>query len=368
MTAHAPQQIIIHKKGGFDRLQLEPVARKALRPGQVRIAVDAIGVNYADAMVRKGLYKNADKYVGLPITPGFEVAGKVVEVDPAVTDLDLGSEVFALTLFGGYTTELVTERRFVFPRPAGWTAEQAAAFPSVFMTAWFALHELAHPRPGATVLVHSAAGGVGSALVQLARIAGLRVIGVVGSSHKVEVAKALGCDAVIDKSTQDLWKEAERLTPRGYDVVLDANGLSTIKASYDHLAPIGKLVVYGFHSMMRQTKSGRPDWVKLALDFLRTPRFSPFELTEKNRSVMAFNLSDLFDRQDLLAHAMRDLLGWIADGRIAPPQTKAYALADVGLAHQALESGQTTGKLVLVTDPARAPRASHAATTAGAYA
>ncbi|MCC6625320.1 MAG: zinc-binding dehydrogenase [Deltaproteobacteria bacterium] len=344
-----PHEIVIRKKGGFDRLALEPVARRALRAGQVRIAVAAIGVNYADAMVRKGLYKNADKYVGLPITPGFEVAGRVVEVDPTVTDLAVGDEVFAVTLFGGYTTELVVDRRLVFPRPAGWTAEQAAAFPSVFMTAWFALFELAHPRPGATLLVHSAAGGVGSALVQLGRIAGARVVGVVGATHKVEIARALGCDEVIDKSRQDLWKEAERIAPRGYDVILDANGPSTLKQSYDHLAPIGRLVIYGFHAMMKQTTSGRPDWIRLALDFLRTPRFSPFELTERNRSVMAFNLSDLFERQDILADAMRDLLGWVAEGRIAPPQTTLFPMAEVARAHEAIESGRTTGKLVLVT-------------------
>lgn len=343
------QRVVIHKPGGFERLVLEPVIQKPLAPGEVRVAVEAVGVNYADAMVRKGLYKNAEKYVGWPITPGFEVAGTVAELAPDVTDLKVGDRVFAVTLFGGYTSELVAKRGFVFPIPNGWTTAQAAAFPSVYMTAWFALFELAHPRRGANVLVHSAAGGVGGALVTLAKIAGCNVVGVVGSSHKVAAAKQLGCDHVIDKSTQDLWKEAERLVPQGYDVVCDANGVSTLGKSYDHLRPVGKLVIYGFHSMMATTASGKTDWVRLAVDFIRTPRFSPFTLTEKNRSVMAFNLSDLFDRLDIFQHGMSDLLGWIADGKIAPPETKAFALGDVAEAHRAIESGKTTGKLVLVT-------------------
>jgi len=343
------QRIVIHKPGGFDRLTLEPVVKAPLQAGEVRIAVAASGVNYADAMVRKGLYKNAEKYVGWPITPGFEAAGTVAEVAPDVTDLAVGDRVFAVTLFGGYTSELVVKRGFVFALPEGWTMAQAAAFPSVYLTAWFALFELAHPRKGANVLVHSAAGGVGGALVTLAKIAGCKVVGVVGSSHKVAVAQALGCDHVIDKSTQDLWKEAERLVPQGYDVVLDANGLSTLGQSYDHLRAVGKLVIYGFHSMMTNNTSGKTDWIRLALDFIRTPRFSPFTLTEKNRSVMAFNLSDLFDRLDIFEHGMRDLLGWVADGRIAPPETQTFALADVADAHRAIESGKTTGKLVLTT-------------------
>ncbi|MFO0751318.1 MAG: medium chain dehydrogenase/reductase family protein [Myxococcota bacterium] len=341
-------KIVIHKAGGFDRLVLEQAPTRALGAGEVRIAVDAVGVNYADALVRRGLYRTAEKYVGWPITPGFEVAGEVSEVAPDVTDLAVGERVFAVTLFGGYTSELVVKRAFVFHQPTGWTAAQTAAFPSVFMTAWMALFELAHPRPGATVLIHSAAGGVGSALVQLGKIAGLRMVGVVGSSHKVAVARGLGCDEVIDKSTQDLWKEAERIAPKGYDLILDANGVSTLKQSFDHLGPIGKLVIYGFHSMIPTNKAGKTDWVRLAVDFLRTPRFSPFALTEKNRSVLAFNLSDLFERQDILAIAMQDLLGWVAAGKIQPPETHTYPMADAALAHQAIESGKTTGKLVLL--------------------
>ncbi|MEJ7596393.1 MAG: zinc-binding dehydrogenase, partial [Kofleriaceae bacterium] len=232
-------------------------------------------------------------------------------------------------------------------KPPSMSFEQAAALPAVYMTAWYALFELAHPRPKQQVLVHSAAGGVGSALVQMAKLADCEVTGVVGKSTKVAAAKALGADHVIDKSKQDLWREAERIAPTGFDVVLDANGVSTLGASYKHLRRAGKLVVYGFHSMMPKT-GGKPNWPKLALDYLRTPRFNPLDLTNHSHSVLAFNLSYLFDRTELLVEAMTQIVAWVEAGKIAPPAVTTYPLADVARAHADIESGTTIGKLVLI--------------------
>jgi NADPH:quinone reductase-like Zn-dependent oxidoreductase len=234
----------------------------------------------------------------------------------------------------------------VFARPPMLSVVQAAALPSVYMTAWFALFELAHPRPGYRALVHSAAGGVGTMLVQLLKIRGVEVVAVVGGPHKVETAREQGADHVIDKSSEDLWPAAERLAPDGYDLVLDANGVATLKDSYRHLRKAGRLVVYGFHSMM--SGSGKPNWLKLATGYFRTPRFNPFELTMESKSVLAFNLSYLFDRTDLLDLAMRDLDGWLAEGKVKPPPVTTYPLAEVAEAQRAIESGRTIGKLVLV--------------------
>jgi len=346
-TMTATRKIVVHSAGGYDHLKLESAPTAAPARGQVRIDVRAIGVNYADTIVRMGLYASAKEFVGWPITPGFEVAGVVAAVGAGVDDLPIGTEVFAVTLFGGYASQVVVDRDKVFRRPARTTFEQAAALPAVYMTAWYALFELAHPRRGARVLVHSAAGGVGGALVQMAKLAGCEVAGVVGTSGKVAAARTLGADHVIDKSTQDLWREAERIAPTGYDVVLDANGVTTLGASYRHLRRAGKLVVYGFHSMLPKT-GGRPSWPKLALDYVRTPRFNPLDMTNESRSVLAFNLSYLFDRQDLLNEAMAQIIDWIEAGKIQPPTITTYPLADVARAHADIESGRTIGKLVLV--------------------
>ena len=340
------RKIVIHKPGGYERLVIEEHSDLSPGPDEILIAVEAIGVNYADCVTRMGLYASARHYVGFPITPGFEVAGTVQATGDRVTDLAPGTPVMAVTRFNAYATQLLALRHQVVPLPQRLSPAQAAGFPAVSLTAWFALFELAHPRAQETILVHSAAGGVGGMLVQLSRIAGCRVVGVVGGAHKVEAARALGADAVIDKSSQDLWREAERLAPGGYDIILDANGVATLGQSYRHLAPIGRLVVYGFHSMLPR-HGGLPGKFRLAWNYWRTPRFSPFSLTTRNRSVLGFNLSFLFDKQELMATGLRQLLQWLEEGKLKPPRVTVYPFARVADAHRDLESGQTVGKLVL---------------------
>jgi NADPH:quinone reductase-like Zn-dependent oxidoreductase len=340
------RRIVIHKPGGYGQLVIEECPDLEPGPGEVLIDVAAIGVNYADCVTRMGLYASAKHYIGYPVTPGFEVSGTIRSVGKDIADLQTGSAVLAITRFNGYATQLAVKREQVRPLPAALTFETAAAFPAVSLTAWYALFELAHPRPGDTLLVHAAAGGVGSMLVQLGKLAGCRVVAVVGASHKVSAARALGADEVIDKSTQDLWKEAETIAPQGYDIVLDANGVATLRQSYRHLAPMGKLVVYGFHSMLPRT-GGIPGKLKLARDYLRTPRFSPFDLTTRNRSVLGFNLSFLFDKTAVLERGLQQLLLWLDEGKLHPPTVTSYPFESVAAAHRDLESGQTVGKLVL---------------------
>ncbi|MEZ5542690.1 MAG: medium chain dehydrogenase/reductase family protein [Pseudomonadota bacterium] len=342
------EKIVIHKPGGYDRLVIEQHPEPAITADDtVVIDVRAAGVNYADCVTRMGLYASARHYVGYPVTPGFEVAGTVRATGAAVTDLAPGTAVIAVTRFNAYATAVAVPRRQVFPLPPALSFETAAALPTVALTAWYGLFELAHPHAGDTLLVHSAAGGVGSMLVQLGKLAGCRVIGVVGAAHKAAYVSALGADAVIDKSTQALWQTAARLAPGGYQVILDANGVATLGASYRHLAPTGRLVIYGFHSMLH-TRAGKPGRLRLAIDWLRTPRFSPFDLTTRNRGVLGFNLSYLFEHGTTLQRGMRQILDWQAAGALRPPAVTPYPWTEVAAAHRALESGATTGKLVLV--------------------
>ena len=340
------KKVTIHKPGGYRQLVIEECPDLEPGTGEVLIDVSAIGINYADCVTRMGLYASAKHYIGYPITPGFEVSGVIRSAGKNVTDLQPGTAVLAITRFNGYATQLTVKREQVRPIPAQLSFETAAAFPTVSLTAWYALFELAHPRPGDTLLIHSAAGGVGSVLVQLGKIAGCRVVAVVGASHKVSAARELGADFVIDKSTQDLWKEAEAIAPQGYDIVLDANGVSTLAQSYRHLAPMGKLVVYGFHSMLPKT-GGLPGRLRLARDYLRTPRFSPFDLTTRNRSVLGFNLSFLFDKAAIMERGLHQAIQWLEQGKLRPPTVTTYPFESVAEAHRDLESGQTVGKLVL---------------------
>ncbi len=338
------QKIVIHSPGGYEKLCLEEHPAPAMKPGHVRVAIKAAGINYADITVRWGLYESAKQYVGWPITPGFEYAGVVSESDDE--RFSVGERVFGLTLFGGYASEIVVPPHQLFKLPAQFDFATGAGFPAVFLTAYHALFQNIVVRPGMKVLIHSAAGGVGSSLVQLAKIAGLEVVGVVGRSEKVALVKSLGADAVIDKSQEDLWHRAQLYAPAGYDIILDANGVETLQASYEHLRPTGKLVVYGFHTMLPKS-GGRINWLKLAWHWLRTPRFNPLQMTTANKSVVTFNLSFLFDRTDLLHCAMEEMLGWVEAGRVNVAKVTTYRASEVGHAHRDLESGKTSGKLVL---------------------
>lgn len=342
------RKIQIDKPGGYDALKL--VERPMPEPAddQVLIEVRACGVNYADGIIRMGLYASAKELHGYPITPGFELAGVVVQAGSAVTAFRPGDEVVALTLFGGYCSHIALQENRVFRKPANLSFAQAAALPTVFLTAWFMVREQVMPKAGDVWLVHSAAGGVGSALCQLGRIAQCEVIGVVGSSHKCEAALAMGATHVIDKSTQDLWREVERLAPNGCQAVFDANGVSTLKQSYVHLAPMGKLCIYGFASMLPH--DGRLNWLKMAYDWLRTPRFSPLDMTQSNRSVLAANLSFLSEHAGLLRAGMRELLDLSEKGYLSAPPITEFALADAAKAQALIESGKTVGKLVLIPD------------------
>ena len=340
------KKIVIHAAGNYDKLKVETAPDLVPGPGEVVVEVSAAGVNYADVIVRWGLYESAKKMVGWPITPGFEFAGRVSRLGAGVEGLEIGQKVLGVSLFNAYASQVKVVPEQLFPLPGEWSFEQGAAFPAVYLTAYHGLFQNIVLRKGARVLVHSAAGGVGGALLQLCRIAGLETIGVVGAAHKVESARSLGATHVVDKSSQDLWREVERLWPKGCDAVFDANGPSTLRDSYAHLAPVGKLVCYGFHSMMPK-QGGRVQWVKLARDYLRTPRFNPLDMTNTNRSVVAFNLSFLFEFKYLLTEGMQTMLPWVTDGTLVCPPVQAFPMERVADAHAAIESGRTVGKLVL---------------------
>lgn len=340
------KKIVIHKPGDYQKLTIEEFPTPEPKENEVLIEVKFIGINYADILIRWGVYSSAKEYVGWPITPGFELSGIVSKVGSKITKFKAGDKVFGVTRFGAYTTHIALPEDFVFHLPSKLTLEQGAAFPAVYLTAYHALLQNVVIRKGAKVLIHSCAGGVGSALLQMCRHLGFVSTGIVGSTHKIETAKSLGANYVIDKSKQNLWKEAERISPKGFDVILDANGASTLKDSYEHLAPSGKLLCYGFHSMLPKT-GGKLNYPQLIWTFLKTPRFNPLNMTDKNKSLVTFNLSYLFDQKEVFSEAVNHLVELIETGAITGPQTKVFDFDKVGEAHKAIESGQTTGKIIL---------------------
>jgi len=354
------KKVLIKSAGSYDRLIIEHYPTLPLpQHGEVLVKVHAVGVNYADVCVRMGVYESAKKYVGWPITPGFEFSGVILKLGENINNnypsnhkknLQVNSLVFGVTRFGAYSTHICVPSHQVFEIPSGISLEEAAAIPSVWLTAYYGLIELSHPRLNQTILVHSAAGGVGNCLVQLGKVAQCKVIGVVGSSHKVDIVKNLGADHVIDKSTENLWEKAKEYSPEGYSIILDANGVSTLSESYNHLNSGGKLVVYGFHSMLPKTGGALTLWhlPKLIWDYFLTPSFSPLKMTGQNKSVLCYNLSYMFDQIPLFLEIMDNILDLITEGKVKVIPVKTYPFEKVAQAHRDIESGNTIGKLVLI--------------------
>lgn len=347
------QKIIVRSPGSYHKLLTVDEGEPVVPEGHALVRTVSIGVNFADVVVRLGLYPSAKEFVGWPITPGFEFSGVVERLGGGANpeDLRVGDRVVGVIRFGAYASQVAVPYHQLFRIPEGVGLIEAGVVPVASLTAYYALQVLGAASSGKKALVHSAAGGVGSALVQMAKILGCEVVGVVGSTSKVDYVRALGADAVIDKSREDLFGRARELHPSGFDLVFDANGAETMRESYRALRPTGRLVLYGAHSMLSRG-SGRPNWLKLAWDYLRTPRFHPLDLINGNKSVMAFNLSYLFDERELLRDALTKILGWCAAGSLRIPRVDEYPLSEVARAHAALQSGKTMGKLTLVPEGA----------------
>ncbi|CAB9502650.1 furan-3-one reductase [Seminavis robusta] len=325
-------------------------------PDCVVLQNEAFSVNYADCCIRWGLYESANQFVGWPIVPGFDVAGTVEKVGSS-SSFQVGDKVFGCTLFGAYSTRVLVPSLQLKKIPEGLSIPQAASLPAVSLTALYALFLAGHygshyKLTNRAILIHSASGGVGSMLVQMSKILGLNpIVGVVGRTQKVEEAKRLGCHVVIDKSQEDLWLKAEEASPQGYSAVMDANGVSTLEESYNHLAASGRLIVYGFHSNLPIGRAALSpmEWISMAQKASSMPKFDPMDLTKSNKSILSFNLSFFADETDVLSQFFDQICEWIQQGKLAPPRVVEYPMDQIVEAHELIQSGKSIGKIVLTT-------------------
>jgi NADPH:quinone reductase-like Zn-dependent oxidoreductase len=336
------RQVFIVRHGAPDVLQVREAPDPTPGPGEIRINVAAAGVNFADVLARLGLYPDAPKP---PVVVGYEVSGIVDAVGKGVTARRVGDRVLALTRFGGYADRVVVPEEFVFPIPAALTDADAAAIPVNYLTAVIALYRMANIAAGETVLIHGAAGGVGIAATQLARLRGARVIGT-ASASKHGVLAAYGVAHSIDYRRGDVPGEVRRLTNgRGVDVVLDPIGGPSFAASYRLLAPLGRLVVYGVSSVAGGER--RSLW-RVLTAIARTPRFHPLSLMNRNRGVFGLNLGHLWGERQRLAEAMTFLLEEVGAGRLRPVVARTFPLAHAADAHRFMQARSNVGKVVLV--------------------
>jgi len=333
----------ITKAGGPEVLAVRESPAPQPARGEVRIAVRAAGLNFAEVMARQGLYPDAPKP---PCVVGYEVAGVVDALGPEATGLEVGQRVLALVRFGGHAEAACAPVERVLPMPDGLSFTDAAALPVNYLTAYHMLFRVASLRPGARVLVHMAAGGVGLAVLQLCRtVPGVVTFGT-ASAAKHAVLREEGCTHPIDYRTEDYSARVRELTGgEGVDLVLDALGGRDWKRGLRLLRPAGQLIAYGFANL---STGERRSLRRLAGQFSGVPVLTPFSLMNRNRTISGVNLGHLWDRADLLHEELTALLELWGTGAVRPRVDGVYPFAEAAAAHRRIGERRNIGKIVLV--------------------
>jgi NADPH:quinone reductase-like Zn-dependent oxidoreductase len=331
------QAVEITKHGGPDVLEVVERTDPALRPGWVRIEVEACGVNFADVMARIGVYPDAPKP---PCIVGYEVAGTVVGVGEQVEELERGQRVVAGTKFGGYASMVTVPERDCVPLPDRLSFEQGAAIPVNYATAWAALVGYGNLQLDERVLIHSVGGGVGIAATQIARRFGAGEIYGTASPSKHARLREFGVDHVLD------YKSAsEKGSLPRFDVILDPLGGRSLRRSYELLRPGGRLVAYGASAVV----SGAKRKIVPALRTLaRMPRFSLVKQMSESKTVIGLNMLTLWKDRETLEPWIEPLRELLEDGTIDPVIAGAFPFEQAGAAQEMLTQRRNVGKVVLI--------------------
>lgn len=319
--------IRVHENGGVEKLRLDEVPVPEPKAGEVRVRVEAAGVNFIDIYQRSGLYP-----LPLPLTLGLEVAGTVSAVGAGVVGIKPGDRVASARASGGYADEAIVPAAHLVPIPDGVGFQPAAALLLQGLTAHYLACDTFALKPGDCALVHAAAGGVGLLLVQIAKRRGARVIGTAGSEDKTRLAREAGADEVVLYTRDDFAAAARRFTGgRGVDVVYDGVGKDTFEGSLNSLRPRGLLAAFG-------NASGP------------VPPFSPLLLSQKGSLYLTRpTLVHYTQTTAELRSRTGDLFRWLAAGELRVRIGAAFPLAEAAEAQRALEGRGTTGKVLLLT-------------------
>lgn len=321
-------RMVVRSLDGPEALEVEEADRPAVGPGEIGIEVRAIGCNFFDTLITQGKYQVKPE---LPFAPGAEAAGVAYEVGEGVVGIKPGDRVSALLAYGAFASELAAPADRVFPIADGVSFEDAAATGLVYQTSHVALVHRANLRPGETLLVHAAAGGVGLSAVQIGAALGARVIGTAGTEDKLALIRENGADVAINYRDGDWVERVKELTDgRGADVIYDPVGGDTFDLSTKCIAFEGRILIVGFASG-------------------RIPTAAMNRVMVKNFSLVGIHWGLYFERDpEVIRDAQRALTELQAASKIKPVVTQTFPLKDASLALAALADRKTTGKVVLI--------------------
>ncbi|PLT34404.1 NADPH:quinone oxidoreductase family protein [Bacillus sp. V5-8f] len=319
--------IQLKEYGGPEVLHNIEVDKPVPKGHEVLVEVHAVGVNYADTARRQGQYVIPTP---LPFIPGAEIAGVVTEVGEKVTRIQPGTRIVSLVESGGYSEYALADEFSVIPLPDNVDFHQAAALPLQGLSAYHVLKTMGRLEPGETVLVHAAAGGVGTIAVQLAKLFGAgKVIATASTQEKLELAREMGADILINY-TKDGWEKEvlEATAGKGADVALEMAGGDVFYKTLKCLAAFGRLVIFG-------NASGQQ------------VEFNPSLLMRRNQSVIGFFLPQIMKKPELLVPSIKELFSYVAEGQLKLTIGGVYPLEEAANVHRLLQGRQTQGKLIL---------------------
>jgi len=332
--------VLLRRPGPPRNLRLEETQDPPLQAGGVLLQNKAAGVNFADVLARQGLYPDAPDR---PFIPGFESSGEVLALGDGVNGLHVGQRVLAFHTSGGYAERVSAPASNVVPIPDSLGSQSAVVLPLNYGTAYVALYRTGPVEPGMRVFLHAAAGGVGLAVIDLARRAGLEVVGAASSHFKRERLQAEGVKHVVDSRKAHVDRVAKSLYSKqgGFDIVIDSVGGRSIGEGMRALRPGGRLVSCGVARLSRGGILGA-----LGL-WLSTPRLDPLRLLRTSRAFYGLNLAPLMRDPALARTILEELIRLAASGEIHPEPGRVMPLAEAGAAHHLLERRRNVGKIVL---------------------
>jgi NADPH:quinone reductase-like Zn-dependent oxidoreductase len=333
------------RHGGGGILRVRETDDPTPREGEVRVRARLCGLNFAEVSAKKGLYPDAPKP---PCVLGYEGAGVVDALGEGVREPEVGTRVLYLSRFGGHSDTVCVPAEQALPIPDAMSFEHAAALPVNYLTAYHMLFRVARIRPRERVLVHMAAGGVGTAVLQLCRtVEGVETFGT-ASASKHDYVRKHGCDHAIDYRTKDYVTEVRKLTDgRGVDIVLDALGGKDWRRGYDLLAPAGMIVLFG----IANTNVGGGRHLLHALKVvLQIPRWSGRTLLDENKGVAGVNVGHLWNERAMLREELAALLDLYREGKIEPHVHRVFPFSQAKEAWEEIELGRNVGKVLLRPD------------------
>ena len=333
--------VIVTKHGDPDKMEIQDVSMPIPGPNEICIKVSKAGINFADILSRMGLYPGAPKP---PFTPGMEVSGTIHELGPDVEDFEVGDRVVGSGTNGGYAEYTVSNCKGVFKIPKDVSFEVAASFPAVYLTSYLMIIHPGDLQPGESILIHGAAGGVGLASIELAKIVGAKTIFGTCSPSKHEFIQERG---VLPVDKDNFLAEIMQWTDdKGVDLVLDPIGGEHLMQSYRCLGSGGRVCSFGISDMAPGKK--RSHWHRIK-SWLSFPKFDPLKMMTSNRGVFGIHLGR-WKNWEHLDKARKDLMGWISEGKISPHVDKVFPSEKVSDAHHYIQDRKNIGKVLLDFD------------------